>query len=158
MPAAIERKRRTPNVQYRMQRPTKRSFEDKCVPKLELGNEGRQSQEPVLASLAEVRDPSTSLRMTGENSCKRFGLARRIDIVLRSGDQEKGNRYGRKTEVGKMGWATVAGRRRRTGQRQPAVRQQRSRRPQPPICGDLFQVRRAIVHRRGLEMVHVLEM
>ena len=56
-----------------------------------------------------------------------------------------------------MGRAATAGRRRGTGQRKPAVRRQRSGGTQPAIRGDLFQMRRAIVHRRGLEMVHLLE-
>ena len=56
-----------------------------------------------------------------------------------------------------MGRAATAGGRRRIGQRQPAVRRQRSGGTQPAIRGDLFQMRRAIVHRRGLEMVHLLE-
>ena len=59
--------------------------------------------------------------------------------------------------MGKMGWTGNAEWERRIGQRQPAVRRQRSGGEKPSICGDVFQVRRAIVHRRGLEMVHVLE-
>ena len=56
-----------------------------------------------------------------------------------------------------MGWTGNAEWERRSGQRQPAVRWKRSGRAQPSIRSDLFQVRRAILHRRGLEMVHVLE-
>src|SRR4051812_17052621 len=124
MPAAICRKTN--------ERPTKRSFEDKCVPKPEFGNEG---------------GGSTSLRR--KIYCKRFGLARRIDIVLRSRDRkhrEKEIRYGRKKDLGKMGRAATAGRRRGIGQWQPAVRRQRSGGTQPAIRGDLYQMRRAIVH------------
>ena len=56
-----------------------------------------------------------------------------------------------------MGRTAAAEWDRRTRQRQSAVRRQRSGGPQPSICGDVFQLRRNIVHRRGLEMVYLLE-
>lgn len=80
-----------------------------------------------------------------------------LDVIVETKRQATGRKdfqYGR-SKMGDMGWTGQAGRRRRNGERRAEFRGGGGSRE--AICGGVRHVRRAIVYRTRLEMVHVLE-